>query len=81
MQNPRTIPQDWYVNHQNDDAREGAEQALNELRAALERRGIDIPDLGLYLPGVLAGCPVISLGVITAETARQLTAALLCDTL
>jgi hypothetical protein len=67
------------VTNQSDDPRADTEQALNDLRTALEARNIDLPELGLHLPAILAGYPLISLGTITAHTARQLTAALLCD--
>ena len=54
------------------DAREGAEAAANRLRMALARHGIDLPELGLHFPAILAGYPIVSLGTITAETSARL---------
>lgn len=59
-----------------DDARQGAEAAANELRDALALHGIDLPELGVHLPSIMAGYPIVCLGTTTADIARQLADAL-----
>ncbi|QGV82812.1 hypothetical protein [Streptomyces ficellus] len=57
---------------------EDAEEAVAELRAALERAGIKLPSLGLD-PVTCAAeppRPLVELGRCTVETARLLAAAL-----
>ncbi|AKN69760.1 MULTISPECIES: hypothetical protein [Streptomyces] len=57
---------------------EDAEEALKELRSALEKAGVILPSLGLD-PVSLARdvpCPLVELGRCSVETARRLAAAL-----
>lgn len=55
-----------------------AEEAVTELRAALERAGIRLPSLGLDPVACAAEVPrpLVELGRCTVETARRLAAAL-----
>ncbi|MEU0663477.1 MULTISPECIES: hypothetical protein [Streptomyces] len=55
-----------------------AEEAVTELRAALERAGIRLPSLGLDPVTCAAEVPrpLVELGRCTVETARRLAAAL-----
>ncbi|MEU0665510.1 hypothetical protein ABZ508_05015 [Streptomyces lavendulocolor] len=55
-----------------------AEEAVTELRAALERAGITLPSLGLDPVTCAAEVPrpLVELGRCTVETARRLAAAL-----
>ncbi|MGW0880660.1 hypothetical protein [Streptomyces sp. NPDC002671] len=57
---------------------EEAEEALRELRAALEKAGITLPSLGLDPVSLAreAPCPLVELGRCSVETARRLAAAL-----
>jgi hypothetical protein len=54
-------------------AREGAEAVADGLRRALALHGLELPELGLHFPAVMAGYEVISLGTVSADTALQLT--------
>lgn len=53
-----------------------AQDAAEGLRAALDAIGITLPALGVDVPGVLAGYPLVSLGAAPAATVRRLTAQL-----
>ncbi|MGA5556663.1 hypothetical protein [Streptomyces lavendulocolor] len=55
-----------------------AEEAVTELRAALERAGIRLPSLGVDPVTCAAEVPrpLVELGRCTVETARRLAAAL-----
>lgn len=64
--------EDHMSEHSPDQARQGAEAVADRLRQALALHGLDLPELGLHFPAVMAGYEVISLGNVTAETARQL---------
>ncbi|MET9804349.1 hypothetical protein [Streptomyces sp. NPDC006368] len=57
---------------------EAAQEAVTELRAALERAGVKLPSLGLD-PVTCAAeppRPLVELGRCTVETARRLAAVL-----
>lgn len=60
------------------DAFEEAQQASEDLRAALAAHGIMLPALGVDVPAVIAGFPLVSLGCASAATVRQIVAALHC---
>lgn len=53
-----------------------AQDAAEDLRAALKAVGIMLPALAVDLPGVLMGFPLVSLGVAPADTVSKLTTAL-----
>ncbi|WP_030419758.1 hypothetical protein [Streptomyces sp. NRRL F-5065] len=57
---------------------EGAEETVNELRAALAKAGITLPSLGLDPVSLAreAPCPLVELGRCSVETARRLAAVL-----
>ncbi|WP_077798773.1 hypothetical protein [Streptomyces sp. JHA26] len=57
---------------------EEAEDAVKELRAALEKAGIALPSLGIDPVSLAreAPCPLIELGRCSVETARRLAAVL-----
>ncbi|OMI88938.1 hypothetical protein ACGH52_13070 [Streptomyces sp. BBFR25] len=57
---------------------EGAEDTVEELRAALAEAGITLPSLGLDPVSLAreAPCPLVELGRCSVETARRLAAAL-----
>ncbi|GAA2774024.1 hypothetical protein GCM10010521_60350 [Streptomyces rameus] len=57
---------------------EEAEEALKELRSALEKAGVVLPSLGLDPLSLAreAPCPLVELGRCSPETARRLAAAL-----
>ncbi|WP_037835724.1 hypothetical protein [Streptomyces sp. NRRL F-5650] len=57
---------------------EGAEDTVEELRAALTAAGITLPSLGLDPVSLAreAPCPLVELGRCSVETARRLAAAL-----
>ncbi|MER6402965.1 hypothetical protein ABT269_05410 [Streptomyces viridosporus] len=56
---------------------EEAEEAVEELRAALAKAGITLPSLGLDPVSLAreAPCPLVELGRCSAETARRIAAA------
>lgn len=53
-----------------------AQQAVDGLRATLDIIGVTLQDLGLDVPGIMAGYPSVHLGTATAETVRRITEAL-----
>ncbi|CAL9312255.1 MULTISPECIES: hypothetical protein [Streptomyces] len=57
---------------------EEAEEALRELRSALEKAGVVLPSLGLDPVSVVreVPCPLVDLGRCSVQTARRLAAAL-----
>jgi hypothetical protein len=57
---------------------EGAEDTVEELRAALAEAGITLPSLGLDPVSLAreAPCPLVELGRCSVETARRIAAAL-----
>ncbi|MDH6141981.1 hypothetical protein P3T35_004002 [Kitasatospora sp. GP30] len=56
-----------------DDPYADAESAADELRAALLRHGITLPNLGLDLGAIMIGVSAVSLGSVPAEIVRQVT--------
>jgi hypothetical protein len=58
------------------DAWTQAEEAISDLRAALQRHGITLPGLGIHLPAVTLGTPIINLGLVSADVALRLAAAI-----
>lgn len=59
------------------DAWHEASTAVEDLRDALHAHGINLPELSLDLPGVMADYPLVNLGAATADTVRQIIQVLL----
>jgi hypothetical protein len=78
MDSERTALVKEETERQSSGTVQDAEEAVTELRAALERAGIRLPSLGLDPVACAAEVPrpLVELGRCTVETARRLAAAL-----